>query len=209
VARVLAGEAEAYRPLVERYQRAVLGLAARLLGRAAMRGSRPGGLRPRLRYLPTLKEPNRFGPWLYQVVRSLSRDRNRRKDAERRPWSAAGRPPLGDCAQRRRDRLGALPPAPTEYQVLRMRYFEGMSYEEIARQRSMTFSQVDHLIRKAGTGSPAISRGSANVSGACKEHLEDLPLYAEGELDPLRERVLRIHLAGCPGCRDWLAGTTT
>lgn len=44
------------------------------------------------------------------------------------------------------------------------------------------------------------------MSGACKEHLEDLPLYAEGELDPLRERVIRLHLAGCPGCRDWLSG---
>jgi RNA polymerase sigma-70 factor (ECF subfamily) len=151
VARVLAGDAEAYRPLVERYQRAVLGLAARLLG--------PGGDAEDLaqeafvrafRYLPTLKEPDRFGSWLYQIVRSLSRDRNRRKDAERKAlerrrdalrWATVpGGEGIGSALYR-------LPP--TEYQILRMRYFEGMSYEEIARRRSMTFSQVDHLIRKA------------------------------------------------------------
>jgi DNA-directed RNA polymerase specialized sigma24 family protein len=151
VARVLAGDAEAYRSLVERYQRAVLGLAARLLG--------PGGDAEDLaqeafvrayRYLPTLKEPDRFGPWLYQVVRSLSRDRNRRKDAERKALERrrdALRWAMVPCGDGIASELYRLPPA--EYQVLRMRYFEGMSYEEIGRRRSMTFSQVDHLIRKA------------------------------------------------------------
>ena len=151
VTRVLSGDVEAYRPLVERYQRAVLGLARRLLG--------PGGDAEDLaqesfvrayRYLASLRAPERFGPWLFQVVRSLHRDRNRRKEAERKAlecrkdllrWAAVpGGEGVGSALYR-------LPPS--EYQALRMRYFEGLSYEEIARRMEKTFGQVDHLIRKA------------------------------------------------------------
>ncbi len=151
MARTLRGDPEAYRPLVERYQRAVLGLAIRLVG--------PGGDGEDLaqeafvrayRYLPTLKEHDRFGPWLFQVVRSLFRDRARTKEAEKKAlerrrealrWAAV---PGGDGVG---SALYRLPP--DEYQALRMRYFEGMSYEEIAAKTGTTFSQVDHLIRKA------------------------------------------------------------
>ncbi len=151
VARVLGGETDAYRPLVDRYQRAVCGLARRLLG--------PGGDAEDLaqeafvrayRYLGSLKEPGRFGPWLFQVVRSLVRDRNRSREAERKAldrrrevlrWAAV---PTGDGIGSALYRL-----EPAEYQALRMRYFEGLSYEEIARRMEKTFSQVDHLIRKA------------------------------------------------------------
>lgn len=151
VKRVLRGDPESYRPLVERYQRAVLGLSIQLLG--------PGGdaedlaqesLVRAYRYLNSLKEQERFGPWLFQVVRSLARDRKRRRDAEKKAlqsrrdmirWAAVpGGPGIGPVLYR-------LPPQ--EYQVLRMRYFEGLEYEEIGRRMAKTFSQVDHLIRKA------------------------------------------------------------
>jgi len=151
VSRVLAGDTDAYRPLVERYQRAALGLASRLLG--------PGGDAEDLaqeafvrafRYLRSLKEPDRFGPWLYQVVRSLCRDRNRKRQAERRAllskkemerWASI---PAGNGMG---SELYRLPPL--EYQALRLRYFDELSYEEIAHRMEKTFSQVDHLIRKA------------------------------------------------------------
>ena len=151
VTRVLRGETETYRALVERYGRAVGGLARRLLG--------PGGDAEDLaqeafvrayRYLGSLREPERFGPWLFQVVRSLHRDQRRRREAEREAldcrrdllrWAAVpGGEGVGSALYR-------LPPS--EYQALRMRYFEGLSYEEIARRMEKTFSQVDHLIRKA------------------------------------------------------------
>jgi RNA polymerase sigma-70 factor (ECF subfamily) len=151
VARVLRGETEAYRHLVDRYQRAVCGLARRLLG--------PGGDHEDLaqdamvrayRYLGTLKDPDRFGPWLYQVTRSLFRDRNRRREAERkalerhREFLRSSAVPAGDGIGSALYRL-----EPEEYQALRMRYYEGQNYEEIARRMDKTFSQVDHLIRKA------------------------------------------------------------
>ncbi len=151
VSRVLRGEAEAYRPLVERYQRAVFGLAVRLLGNGGDADdlAQEAFLRA-YRYLGSLKRPERFGPWLFQVVRSLARDRNRRREVEKKAlerrrellrWEAV--PNGGEIGSA----LYRLTPA--EYLALRLRYFEGMSYEEIARQMGKTFSQVDHLIRKA------------------------------------------------------------
>ena len=38
-----------------------------------------------------------------------------------------------------------------ENEALTLRYFEGLSYDEIAGRLGLTFSQVDHLIRKART----------------------------------------------------------
>jgi RNA polymerase sigma-70 factor (ECF subfamily) len=148
---VLAGETEAYRPLVERYQRAAVGLAARLLGTGgdAEDLAQEAFVRA-FRYLGSLKEPERFGPWLFQIVRSLCRDRNRRREAEKKAlerrkellsWASV---PNGEGVG---SELYRLPPA--EYQALRLRYFDGLSYEEIARRMEKSFSQVDHLIRKA------------------------------------------------------------
>jgi RNA polymerase sigma-70 factor (ECF subfamily) len=136
---------------VERYQRAALGLATRLLGKGgdAEDLAQEAFVRA-YRYLGSLKEPERFGPWLYQVVRSLCRDRTRSRLAEKRAlerrrellrWAMV---PAGDGIG---SALQRLPPA--EYQALRLRYFEGQSYEEIGRRMEMSFSQVDHLIRKA------------------------------------------------------------
>lgn len=42
------------------------------------------------------------------------------------------------------------------------------------------------------------------MNGACDRFLEDLPLYAEGELEAPEERLLRLHLDHCPDCREWL-----
>jgi len=136
---------------VERYQRAVLGLSVRLLGNGgdAEDLAQEAFLRA-YTYLGSLKKRDRFGPWLFQVVRSLARDRNRRREVEKK------------ALERRRDllRWASVPGgeevgsllyslASEEYQALRLRYFEGLSYDEVARQMGKTFSQVDHLIRKA------------------------------------------------------------
>ena len=43
--------------------------------------------------------------------------------------------------------LAELPAA--EREVLHLRYFEGLSYDEIAERLTITFPRVDHLIRKA------------------------------------------------------------
>ncbi len=153
VERVLGGDTEAFRPLVERYHGVVTGLARRLLGRS---GADAEDLAQEtfvraFQYLGSLEKRQRFGPWLLQIARSLCRDRLRRLETERR--ALAERRELIRLESVRAENggvssvLAGLPAE--EYDVLQLRYFEGLSYDEIAGRMGLTFSQVDHLMRKA------------------------------------------------------------
>ena len=152
VDQVLAGDSCAYGPLVERYQRSVYGLIKRLMGK---NGGEAEDLTQETfirayQFLDSLEKRNRFGPWVYQIARSLCRDRIRRLETEKKVlqhrWnqlrlqSIPSRDGMGSA-------LSQVPPR--EQEVLKMRYFDGLSYDEIATRKGLTFSQVDHLMRKA------------------------------------------------------------
>ncbi|MBI4586389.1 MAG: sigma-70 family RNA polymerase sigma factor [Planctomycetes bacterium] len=156
IERVLAGDSEAYRPLVEHYQRMVFSLAARMLGKNYTEAediTQDTFVRA-FEYLNSLEDRSRFGPWLFQIVRSLCRDRLRRLETERRAlenfsetWLKRQRFQAAPAEEEVRSILSQLPP--DEYQALKMRYYENCTYDEIAARMQLTFSQVDHLIRKA------------------------------------------------------------
>jgi RNA polymerase sigma-70 factor (ECF subfamily) len=157
VLRVLAGDPLAFRDLVELYEPSVHGLCRRLLGgdSAEAEDLTQETFFRAYKYLSRLEDPDRFGPWLYQIARSLCRDRRRRAQVERRA--------LAERADELRRRVGevledgsggevgkALSDLPTEEnEALTLRYFDGLTYDEIAGRLGLTFSQVDHLIRKA------------------------------------------------------------
>lgn len=162
IARVLRGERAAFRPLVEAHEPAVFGLCRRLLDGDEAEAedlSQETFLRA-YRRLGELNDRYRFGPWLYQIARSLCRDRVRRKLAERRALSGrrnlerwrnvtSGRRSAYQESQDD-DVVSVLVGMPEdERKVLELKYFEGRSYQEIATRMSLTFSQVDHLIRQA------------------------------------------------------------
>ena len=152
VSRVLAGDTEAYRPLVESYERPVLGVVRRLLRRGGAEAedvAQETFIRAFER-LGQLSAWDRFGPWLFQIARSLCRDRIRRLEIERKALEQRWELLRLEFVPARKDldsSLSQLPP--NEHEVLKMRYFDGMTYDEIAARRGLTFSQVDHLIRKA------------------------------------------------------------
>ena len=152
VSRVLAGDTEAYRPLVERYERPVLVVVRRLLrcdGAEADDVVQETFIRAYER-LGQLSAWDRFGPWLFQIARSLCRGRIRRLEIERKALERRSellRLESVPFRQNLDSSLLQLPP--NERDVLKMRYFDGMTYDEIAERRNLTFSQVDHLIRKA------------------------------------------------------------
>jgi RNA polymerase sigma-70 factor (ECF subfamily) len=157
VTRVLEGDTEAFRTLVEAHEGAVFGLCRRLLlGDAAEAEdvTQETFLRA-FKYLSRLEDPGRFQPWLYQIARSLCRDKRRQWVVEdralavrgellrRRQISCAGAGPTSDVA-------AALEDLPAdEHELLHLRYFEGLSYEEVSSRLNLSKSQVDHLIRKA------------------------------------------------------------
>jgi len=157
VSRVIEGDVEAFKALVEAHEGAVLGLCRRLFpGNSADAEDLTQETFVRAyRYLDRLEDRERFQPWLYQIARSLCRDRRRRQQVEQRVLAERGemlrrqtRDGEGDAA---RDRISlALSDLPLdEREVLVLRYFEGLSYEDLSRRLKSSISQVDHLIRKA------------------------------------------------------------
>ena len=106
--------------------------------------------------LDRLKDRERFGPWLYQIARSLVRDRRRRRETEKRAlrvWADELRredaPRQTTCYEKNSltPMLDDLPE--TERRILTLRYFDGLTYNELSERMNLSFSQVDHLIRKA------------------------------------------------------------
>ncbi len=160
IAEVLSGSTDAFRPLVAKYERPVFGLCRRL-----MRGSDDEAedltqetFVRAYRFLNALKDPHRFGPWLFRIARSLCRDRLRRLETERRALkghavtlehrlrgASSAHDALGgaECTSA----LNELPEV--QRRALELRYFDGLSYNELAERLSLTFAQADHLIRKA------------------------------------------------------------
>jgi len=159
VSRVLAGDSEAFRSLVEAHEKAVYGLCRRLLygnDTEAEDLTQETFVRA-YEHLDRLEDRARFAPWLFQIARSLCRDRRRRLRIEGKAIEVR----LSELreAQRHAERddgdldlpvESALDDLPEdERQILSLRYFSGLSYDEIGGKLALSFSQVDHLIRKA------------------------------------------------------------
>jgi len=159
ISRVLGGDRSSFRPLVETYEPAVFGLCRKLLGGDEAEAedlSQETFLRAFSR-LDDLKDHRRFAPWLYQIARSLCRDRRRRFVAERRAlearsnferWRVELRPdhPAVD-SEEISSVLREMPDV--ERRALELKYFQGLSYSEISGLMGLSFSRVDHLIRQA------------------------------------------------------------
>ena len=103
------------------------------------------------RQLPRLKRPERFGPWVVAICRNVAKDilRDRRKQ----------RVPAEDCDPQtpdgRNDRQGEilaealqqLPPQLRE--VVFLRFYNEMSYEQMAQVLGATPQSIDGRLRRA------------------------------------------------------------
>ncbi len=157
ISKVLDGDREAFRRLVETHEPAVFGLCRKLFRGDADQAEDLTQETFVRAYccLHRLNDRERFGPWLYQIARSLFRDRCRRQNAERRAlrvWAEDARRPRESSqdsveADGLSPVLADLPEA--ERRILTLRYFDGLSYKELSERLKVSFSQVDHLIRKA------------------------------------------------------------
>ncbi|MEM7231806.1 MAG: sigma-70 family RNA polymerase sigma factor [Planctomycetota bacterium] len=156
VARVLAGDRMAFAGLVRVYEPTVFAICCRQLhgDRAEAEDLSQETFLRAYRRLAELKDPRRFGPWVYQIARSLCRDFQRHMMAERRALQVRGELAALEAAGAA-ETLGAdvqsvLASLPAdERQALELKYYEGLSYQEIASRLGLSFSKVDHLIRGA------------------------------------------------------------
>ena len=154
VARVLGGEREAYRLIVERYQSKVFRLAAALLKNRedAVDIAQEAFVRAYAN-LGSFKGDSRFATWLYKIVNNLCIDwirrrqtakseefeeTNRSEEDSLAPGLISGRlhaNPQGQLLRRElaaklQVALEALPPK--HRQILWLREVEGLSYEELS-----------------------------------------------------------------------------
>lgn len=151
VASARAGDAAAFRTLVEKYQRRVYGLALGIVKDPdeAMDVAQDAFVKVH-RYLPEFQGESSFYTWVYRITVNLSIDARRKRAARREesnddeesmddleaPPEALGVDP-GKELQRSeiRERIGeALEQLPEKHRtILLLREIEGLSYEELAR----------------------------------------------------------------------------
>lgn len=166
--RIASGDAHAFRDLVERHQKAVVGTAAKMLG--GYDDAEDIGQQVFLRVWKNAKRyrPDaRFTTYLFTITRNLvfneSRRRSRKKEVSANEIEesigqlAAERPELRPDEQLQQEELrqavdraiASLPEAQRMAVVLRR--YEQLSYEEIAKVLNLSVSAVKSLLFRART----------------------------------------------------------
>jgi RNA polymerase sigma-70 factor (ECF subfamily) len=167
VGRVLAGDAESFRPLVERYQDAVFGVALSVTGSAADAEDVAQETFVRAHQsLDTLRKPDSFGSWLCQIARSTSR-RHLRGDARRRKRHAA--------------LAGSRGTAPGPDELAAHRELRGQVMDALCRL-SQAIREAATLFYIDGYTTTDISRFTGRPVGTVKRRLHDARKQLRKEL---------------------------
>lgn len=159
VARARAGDAGAYRVLVERHRDRAFALAMRLTGSAAdaEEVAQDGFVRA-WRALPSFRGDAAFGTWLHRIVARLALDRRARLlERAKRETPVAETPEIveeaadpgqrGDAGARLEGLLGRLPERSRAAVVLY--YYEDRSVAEAARVLGVPEGTVKTLLSRA------------------------------------------------------------
>jgi RNA polymerase sigma-70 factor, ECF subfamily len=138
VTRCLAGDQSAFEPLVERYHRVLFTVAVRILGdREAAADAAQNAFISAYRKLGTFDPQRRFFSWLYRILvnECLNDRRSRRSHEPLSPGLAVVDSPadlLEASERRRRVQTAILSLSPEYREVVVLRHFTGLSYEEIS-----------------------------------------------------------------------------
>ena len=151
------GDADAVRPLIERYQRPLAALLQRALGRTpevddVFQETWIRVVRSAHRYDPA----QRFSSWLFAIAWNLVKDRWSRRvvseDVDMTEMASGGRSPEehavdADRAERVREMVGRLPERLA--QAILLRYFEELSEKEVAERLGIPVGTVKSRIHNA------------------------------------------------------------
>lgn len=163
VARVLAGETEAFGILIRRHEPGLLRFASRMLGsRDAAADAVAEGMVRAFRHLASCREPARIRTWLYRIVANRCKSHLARRptgdvsldDDVVRPIADASDPA---AELERADRLTRLERAlarlaPEKREAFVLKHVEGLSYDEMSRvtgARVPTLKMRVHRAREA------------------------------------------------------------
>ncbi len=152
VRRALQADPESFGQLCRRYYSSLIAVAdSILLDRHLAEDAAQETLAQACRQLPRLRKPELFGPWAMAICRNVAKDMLR--DRQRQRVSA------GDYEPQEQDRredgqdeilaeaLRRLPQHLRE--VIFLRFFDGKSYEQMARVLGATPQSIDGRLRRA------------------------------------------------------------
>lgn len=161
VKRVLNGDREAYATLAERYSGPLAALAFDRLGAVPeSQDAVQEALVIGFERLATLRDPSRFGSWLYEILRNLCALRIRRKGVERvhgrrlqaeRPGSTTATPLDSMLADERLVRLRSAVEGltPSLREAIAIRYLSGAGRRESAAILGVSQEAFDKRIERA------------------------------------------------------------
>jgi RNA polymerase sigma-70 factor, ECF subfamily len=138
IARCLAGDSDAFEPLVERYYRPLFGVAARMLGsREEAQDVTQTVFLKAYQALATCDRQRRFFSWIYRILinECLNTLRARKPTTgtdESVPSSGVRADPVEVGETRRRVRKALLLLPETQRDVILLRHFAELRYEQIA-----------------------------------------------------------------------------
>jgi RNA polymerase sigma-70 factor (ECF subfamily) len=153
VRRALQADPASFGELCRRYYHALVAVAdSVLLDHHLAEDAAQEALAAACRQLGRLKDPQRFGPWLAAICRNVARDMRRellrqRKCVEHYPDDDGNGKPDDDRKVVLAEALQKLPEPLRE--VLFLRFYNEMSYRQMARVLGATEQTIDGRIRRA------------------------------------------------------------
>jgi len=166
VARVVAGDLDAYARLIDRHRDFVYSIALRIVGNETdAEDISQEAFVTAFRALGSFRRESKFSSWLYRIVVNLALAHEKKRQRSRLvdvAWNGRGEPPVGIAAtdvdpekalldreirQSVKRAIGALPP---HYRVvLTLYHLEERSYEEVARVLDLPMGTVKTHLHRA------------------------------------------------------------
>ena len=154
VQRALEADPESFGRLCRRYYPSLVAVAdSILLDHHLAEDAAQETLAAACRQLAKLKKPERFGPWIVVICRNVAKDILREIQKQRKPVKAACRGDQCDCEQdddQRAILAEALQMLPKHLrEVVFLRFYNEMSYRQMAKALGATEQVIDGRIRRA------------------------------------------------------------
>jgi RNA polymerase sigma-70 factor, ECF subfamily len=155
VTRCLDGDASAFAPIVERYQRLLVTVARRMLGDGGEADdAAQSAFVKAYQSLGSFDRQRRFFSWLYRILLNecLNRQRDRRGYEPISPELPAGATPIETLERKERCARvqAAILALPSEYrQVVVLRHFADLSYDEIGETLGLPAARVKSRLYSA------------------------------------------------------------
>ncbi|HUT46842.1 MAG TPA: sigma-70 family RNA polymerase sigma factor [Sedimentisphaerales bacterium] len=152
VQRALHADPESFGELCRRYYDSLVAAAHSILpDHHLAEDAAQEALAAACRDLAKLKKPERFGPWIGAICRNVAKDMLRQLRKQQEPVEARnGNEP--DCRQDERETIldQALPQLPQHLrEVIFLRFYNEMSYEQMAKVLGATEQMIDGRLRRA------------------------------------------------------------